>query len=162
MSIVVDGIWQHGCDAWPALNGLFVNEYTAERFMERVRPYGFSCRLARIEGGVHSNDARYYTEQICAWVRGNDTTGLVPRDVEGTIRFINNRPPYLFVPVPPLDAATMRSLRTTFPKVVFLIATGRTLALPQGPNIVPLKPPIDTVREAKEYGEWLGAHGAAI
>jgi len=163
LAMVVEDLWVRGSGGWAALNGNLVAKYTASRFVERVRPFGFDCCVAAIEGGADRHDADYYTDQICEWMREHDNDGLVPRDRAGAIQHINIQPPFLFVLVPSLDAQTQDALRVRFPKVVFLVATGSTLTSGgrQG-TILPLKPPVDLAREQAEYGEWVGARRALL
>ena len=158
-SAVVQDLWENQRGGFAAVGGDYLATYTALMLVDRSRPFDFGTRVARIELGSDSNDADYYTDQICDWVRAEDHDGDGDYgDNADVMKKLRTEPPSLFVPIAPVDPATLTTLRARFPNVVFLIKT-RPVTASEG-DVISLLPDIDTTREDAEYGMWRYARNA--
>jgi hypothetical protein len=145
-----------------AINGKNVVRYTAKMFVDKAHPFRHEAGVASIESPTHKSDAEYYTAAICKAVRKLDSARPFERQVgypdddAELIDLLKSERPGFFVPIrTPADEETLRTLRETFPTVVFLLWTGDELEqLPFDLPVVLLKPAVDSVRENGEYAEW--------
>jgi hypothetical protein len=158
-SAVVQEFWENQKGGLAAVGGKHLMTYTSSMLVDRVRPYAYQTRVAQIELGSDRNDADYYTGQICEWVRNHISKSLYSGDDAQILKQLQADLPWLFVPIAPVDAETLNSLRQRFPTVVFLIWT--TPVGPSEGDIISLIPDIDTTREETERQFWRAAVLAA-
>jgi hypothetical protein len=151
-SAVVQELWENSKGGLASVSGNHLVDYTSQMLVDRVRPFTFGTRIARIELGTDRNDADYYTQQICKWIRSQDHDAQYPRDDDGIVKQLEQERPSLFVPIASVDDTTLKALRQRFPNVVFLIWT-KPVGSSEG-DIVALIPDIDTNREASELRQW--------
>lgn len=149
---VVQQLWNQKNGGWAAVSGKHLVEYTGLMLVDRVRPFMFGTKVAQIELGSDRNDADYYTDQICSWYRSQYQTSEYPRTNPDIIQRLRDERPWLFVPIAPVDAATLTALRDRFPKVVFLILTN-PVGTSEG-DVIALMPDIDLAREHDELQQY--------
>jgi len=151
-SAVVSELWEESKGGWAAVGGQHLMDYTSLMLVDRVRPFEYGNRVAQIELGSDSNDAEYYTDQICEWIRNHHEDVSYKGNDEAVMAKLRVDDPWLFVPIAPVDAETLTILRKRFPNVVFLIWT-KPVGASEG-DVIALIPDIDTNREESEYRSW--------
>ena len=163
----IEGLWSHQQGGLAAMNGECVAQYTAKMFVYRARPFQFQCEITNFESGTHKTDADFYTARICKWLRKRelekpyDERVEYPDDDEELMATLAGRSPFLFVPIKAPDDATLKTLRTRFPRVVFLLCTGPQLEPPDYTlPVVALEPALNVEREKREFDQWTGSLGA--
>jgi hypothetical protein len=168
LAAVFDELTRSPTGGWAIVNGRRVPTYTAKMFVYKALPFEFQCQVPLIESPTIRPNADYYEDQICSWLRredeklpGDEQVGYSSDNTELREQ-LEELDPFLFVPIPELDPATLKELRSRFSKIVFLVWTGDGLqGLADGcPNAIPLKPEIDPAREGCEWKLWTQALNA--
>lgn len=155
LSVLARSFWEGSGHGYACVNGELLNEYTAKMLVDRVRPFTHGIQIAEIEFASDTNNADYYTEQICRWIKERDPKRY--KDKDDVMKKLKAQQP-MFVPIDIVDNETMDTLRARFPKVIFLMWT-RPLASSEG-DMMALKPAIDEAREQLEFGHWMDANNA--
>ncbi|MBL8350157.1 MAG: TIR domain-containing protein [Burkholderiaceae bacterium] len=161
LAAVAHELWAGGQGGIACVNGGHLIDYTAERLVDKAHPFRFDLRVASIEGGVHRADAAYYESQVCAWLREHEEEEFRGRSDAQIVAALAAGDPFLFVPLPLPDAATLRTLRQRLPKVVFLLWTGEQL--PERDDALPavaLRPAVPVKDEYEAYKDYGSARRA--
>jgi hypothetical protein len=144
----------------PALNARHAGYYTAQMYVHRAYPLNAEYEVMNPRPPDGGDLVTYYTKKICdlceEWDQQRGENQYLGRSQAEIIALLKSDAPWLFIVLPPIKA--LRDLRTTFPRVRFVVKFAAEVDPRQlVGNVVLLDPLLDTQEEDKQYSIYRNA-----
>jgi hypothetical protein len=145
-----------------ALNGQLARDYTGQMYVDRAFPFVSRHKVCAPTPAVAGNEREDYTSKICQFCRNQDKQRAVQlyagKSDDEIIALLKKREPWLFVIFPSnIDAKELEQLRLVFPRVFFVLATGKVLDPSPHDPVVRLEPAVSVDIEEEQYLDYLDA-----
>jgi len=148
-----------------ALNGEYARDYTGQMYVDRAFPFVSRHKVCSPTPAVAGNDKEDYLNKICQFCRDQEQAGLVRlyagKSNDEIIALLKKREPWLFVILPSnIDEKQLSQLALLFPRVFFVLATGKVLDPSPHDPVVRLEPPVSVELEEEQYFNYFDAFAA--